>query len=233
MRAAMEMPRGLVRARALAREHLHASGQRPFRAEVVNGRGSLFIYDSIGEDWWTGGGVTAKSVQQALDGMKAATALDIFINSPGGDIYEAKAIFAQLERFKAGGRDVSVHVDGIAASAATYIAMVGDRIITARDATWMIHEVWTLAMGNAAALRETADLLDKENGIYAERYATRTKSSVEDVRAWMAAETWMTAAEAKARGFTDEISDGETASDASADIAALLNLSATLRARAG
>jgi ATP-dependent Clp protease protease subunit len=232
MRAAMEMPRGLVRARALAREHLHATGQRPFRAEVVNGRGALYVYDSIGEDWWTGGGVTAKSVQQALDGMKGATALDIYINSPGGDIYEAKAIFAQLERFK--GEKV-VHVDGIAASAATYIAMVGDRITTARDATWMIHEVWTLAMGNAAALRETADLLDKENGTYAERYATRTKQSVADVRAWMAAETWMTAAEAKARGFTDDISEASS-SDKSTDaesVAALLTMSATLRARAG
>jgi ATP-dependent Clp protease protease subunit len=219
----------LPRARQIAARHRQATGQQPFRAEMVGGRGSLYVYDVIGEDWWTGGGVTAKSVQQALDGMKGATALDIYINSPGGDIYEAKAIFSQLQRFT--GEKV-VHVDGIAASAATYIAMVGDRIITARDATWMIHEVWTLAMGNAAALRETADLLDKENGTYAERYATRTKQSVEDVRAWMAAETWMNATEAKARGFTDEISEA-TASDESADVAALLNLSATLRARAG
>ena len=81
-------------------------------------------------------------------------------------------------------------------------------------------------------MRETADLLDKEDGIFAERYAARTKQSVEDVRAWMAAETWMTSAEAKARGFTDEISEAE-ASDSSADVAALLNLSANLRACAG
>jgi ATP-dependent Clp protease protease subunit len=232
MRAAMEMPRGLVRARALAREHLHATGQRPFRAEVVNGRGAVYVYDSIGEDWWTGGGVTAESVRVALEGMKGATALDVYINSPGGDIFEAKAIFSQLERFKTSGREVVVHVDGIAASAATYIAMVGDRIITARDATWMIHEVWTGVVGNASEIRKTADILDMENGTYAERYATRTEQSVEDVRAWMAAETWMTATEAKARGFTDEISEA-TASDESADVAALLNLSATLRARAG
>jgi ATP-dependent Clp protease protease subunit len=227
----LSLPRGLQRAHQIAARHAKASGAGGFRADVSAGRGSLYIYDSIGEDWWTGGGVTAKSVQTALDGMKGATALDIYINSPGGDIYEAKAIFAQIERFKAGGREVVVHVDGIAASAATYVAMVGDRIITARDATWMIHEVWTLAMGNAAALRETADLLDKENGTYAERYATRTKQSVEDVRAWMAAETWMTAAEAKALGFTDEISEA-AASDESAEIAALLDLTATLRPRA-
>lgn len=217
------------RARALANRYRSATGQQPFRAEVVDGRGVLHIYDSIGEDWWSGGGVTAKTVQQALAGMKGAAALDIYINSPGGDIYEAKAIFSQLQRFA--GEKV-VHVDGIAASAATYIAMAGDRIITARDATWMIHNVWTISMGNAAAMRETADLLDKEDGVYAERYATRTGQSVEDVRAWMAAETWMTAAEAKARGFTDEIAEAP-ASDDGADVAALLNLCATLRASAG
>jgi ATP-dependent Clp protease, protease subunit len=217
------------RARHTAARHSQKTGRHSFCAEVVSGRGRLYIYESIGEDWWTGGGVTAKSVQQALDAMKGATALDIYINSPGGDIYEAKAILAQLQRFS--GEKV-VHVDGIAASAATYVAMAGDRIITARDATWMIHEVWTIAMGNAGALRETADLLDKENGVYAERYASRTKQSVDDVRAWMAAETWMTAAEAKARGFTDEISEGET-SDNGADVAALMQLNATLREFAG
>lgn len=220
------------RARQLAARFRQETGRAPFRAEVSGGRASLYIYDTIGEDWWTGGGVTAKSVQAALEGMKGASALDIYINSPGGDIYEAKAILAQLERFKAGGREVIVHVDGIAASAATYIAMVGDRIVTARDATWMIHNVWTIAMGNADSMRETADLLDKEDGIFAERYAERTGQIVEDVRAWMAAETWMTAVEAKARGFTDEISEADASGD-SADVAALLNLSATLRACAG
>lgn len=220
----------LPRARQIAARHRQATGAPSFRSEVSGGRASLYIYDVIGEDWWTGGGVTAKSVQVALDGMRGASALDIYINSPGGDIYEAKAIFTQLQRFA--GEKV-VHVDGIAASAATYIAMVGDRIVTARDATWMIHNVWTIAMGNADAMRETADLLDKEDGIFAERYATRTKQSVEDVRAWMAAESWMTASEAKARGFTDEISEAD-APDGSADVAALLNnLSANLRACAG
>lgn len=96
----------------------------------------------------------------------------------------------------------------------------------------MIHEVWSGAIGTAADMRAMADLLDKENGTYAERYATRTKQPVEDVRAWMAAETWMTAAEAKERGFTDEIAEAP-ASDDSADLAALLKMSATLRACAG
>jgi ATP-dependent Clp protease protease subunit len=214
----------------LADRHREASGRQKFRAEMSGGRGALYIYDVIGEDWWTGGGVTAKSVQAALDGMKGATALDVYVNSPGGDIFEGKAIKAQLDRFPG---EVVVHVDGIAASAATFIAMAGDRILTAPAATWMIHEVWAGAVGRASDMRAMADVLDMENGTFAETYAKRTGQSVEDVRAWMAAETWMTAADAKARGFTDEISEAQS-SDGGADVAALLNnLSATLRARAG
>lgn len=218
-----------IRARQLAERHRRASGQQPFRADVSGGRGALYIYDVIGEDWWTGGGVTAKSVQAALDGMKGASGLDIFINSPGGDIFEAKAIYAQLRRFS--GERV-VHVDGIAASAATFIAMAGDRIVTAPAATWMIHEVWAFTGGRAADFRAMADTLDMENATFAETYSKRSGQSIEDVRAWMAAETWMNAAEAKTRGFTDEIAEAP-ASDGGADVAALLALSATLRACAG
>lgn len=218
-----------IRARQLADRYRRATGQQPFRADVSGGRGSLYIYDVIGEDWWTGGGVTAKSVQTALDGMKGASGLDIYINSPGGDIFEAKAIYAQIRRFS--GERV-VHVDGIAASAATFIAMAGDRIITAPVATWMIHEVWARTSGTAADFRAMADTLDMENATFAETYAKRSGQSVEDVRAWMATETWMNAAEAKTRGFTDEIAEA-VASDDGAGVAALLNLSATLRACAG
>jgi len=215
----------LPRARMLADRHRHASGRQPFHAEASGTRASLYIYDVIGEDWWTGGGVTAKSVQQALEGMKGATALDVFVNSPGGDIFEGKAIKAQLDRFPG---EVVVHVDGIAASAASFIAMAGRRIITAPAATWMIHEVWAGAVGRASDMRAMADVLDMENVTFAETYAKRTGQSVEDVRAWMAAETWMSAADAKARGFTDEISEAET-SDNGADVAALMQLTSTLR----
>lgn len=219
----------LPRARQLAARHRHETGRAPFRADVSAGRASLYIYDVIGEDWWTGGGVTAKSVQAALEGMKGATALDIYINSPGGDIFEAKTIYAQLRRFS--GERV-VHVDGIAASAASFIAMAGDRIITAPAATWMIHEVWAGVIGRASDMRAMADTLDMENATFADTYAKRTGQNVDDVRSWMAAETWMNASEAKARGFTDEIAEADPSNN-SADVAALLNLSATIRARAG
>lgn len=218
---------GLERAHKMALGYAAELGDRPrFNADA--GRGSLYIYEQIGLDWWTGEGLTAKTVQQALEAMKGASGLDIFINSPGGDIFEAKAIYAQLRRFS--GEKV-VHVDGIAASAASFIAMAGDKIITAPSATWMIHEVWTRVLGRATDMRAMADVLDLENRIFAEAYSSRSKSKLEDVSAWMNAETWMNAATAKERGFTDEISE-QTA--VSAELAtALSNAVTTLRAGRG
>lgn len=210
----------LQMAQQLAAKHRAEKGAAPFRAEVSGGRGSLHLYDTIGEDWFFGG-VTAKGVADALADMKGVAGLDIYINSPGGDIFEAKAIYSQLRRFE--GEKV-VHVDGIAASAATLIAMAGDRIITAPLATWMIHEVWAVAMGRASDMLEMAALLEKENATFAETYASRTGQSTEDVLAWMSAETWMNAAEAKARGFTDEISEEQQPSENDDDrIAAALD----------
>ncbi len=217
----------LQMARQLADRHRQLSGRGAFSAETVAGRGALYVYEVIGEDWWTGGGVTSKKVADALAQMTTANvkALDIYINSPGGDIFEAKAIVAQIRRFEG---ERIVHVDGIAASAASYIAMAGDKIITAPDATWMIHEVWSLAVGTAADMLATAAVLDMENRTFAEAYAKRSGQKVEDVLAWMAAETWMNAATAKERGFTDEIAD-ESTSDAEV-MAALRDATSTLRA---
>lgn len=195
-------------------KRMHASygaalGRRPLFGETAVDRGSLYVYDFIGESWDDTRGVTGRKVAEALAEMKGVKALDIFINSPGGDIWEAKAIFAELNRFE--GEKV-VHIDGIAASAASFIAMVGNKIRTAPAATWMIHDVWTIGWGNAEAFRKTADVLDLESDTFAQTYATRTGQKVEDVRGWMKAETWMNAATAKERGFTDEIAETPKAS---------------------
>lgn len=217
---------GIQIARQMAARHASALGRRTsFHAETDGERGSLYLYDVIGEDWWTGEGTTAKRVAEALDGMKGATALDIYVNSPGGDIFEAKAILALLQRFSG---EKIVHVDGIAASAATLIAMAADRIVTAPAATWMIHEVWSWSSGNAADFRALADQLDMENRIFAETYAKRTGRTVEELLEWMAAETWMNAAEAKERGFTDEIAEPSKSTEDEL-AAALSNATRTLR----
>lgn len=191
----------------------YVPGSIAARVEGKASTGALYIYEAIGEDWWTGGGVTAKSVQAALDSLKGVKNLDIFINSEGGDVFEAKAIYAQLKRFDA---VKTVHVDGIAASAATFIAMAGDKIITAAMANWMVHEAWGIAAGPAGDLRAYADLLDLQNEDIAGAYARKTGSPIEEMRALMAAETWMSATKALELKFTDEIAeeaDDETQGD--------------------
>ena len=173
------------------------------RAEGAD-TGELWVYEVIGEDWWTGGGVTANRVKSALEAMAGVKTLNIFINSEGGDLFEAKAIHTLLRRFE--GQKV-VHIDGLAASAATLLAMAGDVVKMAPVATFMIHEAWTIAMGPADRFRAVADLLDLENGILAETYAKKTGDSVDAMRELMKAETWMSATEALEAGFADSIID--------------------------
>lgn len=230
---------GLEKARRLAEGYRAELGRRrgfsfargpELRAEGST-RGKLYLYEQIGRSWWDDSGTTAKMVADALAELKAAgtKAIDIFVNSPGGNIFEAKAIYAELRRFDG---ERTVHVDGIAASAASFIAMAGDKIITAPAATWMIHDVWSWGMGNAAELRKLADVLELESSNFAEVYATRSKSKLDDVKAWMQAETWMNAKTALERGFTDEISeaDSDGADDESDDVEALTTAVTALRA---
>jgi ATP-dependent Clp protease protease subunit len=182
------------------------AGAPALAAKASDTKGSLYIYELIGEDWWTGGGVTAKKVADALAGMAGVKTLDIFINSVGGDVFEAKAIFENLKRFSA---EKVVHVDGLCASAASLVAMAGDRIITAPAGTWMVHEASAGAWGRAEDLRAMADLLDMQNQDMAKTYAARTKGEVAAMLELMSAETWMDATKAKELGFTDEIAREE------------------------
>ncbi len=198
---------GLHKAIQMAARLRQASGIGPLVAKKADQVGALYIYAEIGDTWWGDGGVTASKVRDALAELQGVKTLNVFINSGGGDIFEAKAIHSQLRRFDA--RKV-VHVDGIAASAATFIAMAGDEIITAPSASWMIHEVSGMGFGRSEDMRALADRLETENRVYAETYAARTKQPVDQLLGWMADETWMTAQEAKERGFTDRIAEAET-----------------------
>ncbi len=182
-----------------------AAGGRFFaRANAKEKTGELYLYDVIGGYW---DGIHAKDIVKALDEMGSATkTLNIYINSPGGEVFEAVAIMSVLERFDA---TKNVYIDGIAASAASFVAMVGDTITTASNGMWMIHEPWGFAMGPAKDMRATADVLDKIRGTMIDIYAKRTGAKADDISQWLADETWMTAAEAKERGFTDEVTEEE------------------------
>lgn len=196
------IPAWLERAKEIAaRVEAPAVGKFAARLNAKAKRGELFIYDDIGASWFSEG-VTAKDVAAKLDEMKGVSDLDIYINSPGGSVFEGVAILALLDRFPAA---KTVYVDGIAASIASVIAMAGERVVMHRAATMMIHEPYTMEVGNAAKMRETADLLDKLGESIVAAYGSRTKRDAAELREWMRAETWMTAEEAVARGFAHEI----------------------------
>lgn len=155
----------------------------------------ILIYSDIGSDYF-GEGVSAVSVKDQLDQMDGDIA--IRINSPGGDVFDGFAIFNLLAQHKG---KKTVYIDGLAASAASVIAMAGDEIIMGENALMMIHDPWTLSLGNSAEMRSTADLLDKIRDSIVATYATKSSIEVGQIADMMAAETWMSASEAIAGGF--------------------------------
>lgn len=165
----------------------------------------LFLYDAIGMDPWTGGGITAQRVLADLALLADAESIDVRINSPGGDVFEGTAIYNALKRFPG---KVNVHVDALAASAATLIAMSGDRISIAENAMFMVHRPWTFAMGDGPTMRRVAELLDKSWTAMLATYQRRTgrrAASIEKGVEDAGGEWWMTAAEAVAARFADDV----------------------------
>ena len=161
----------------------------------------LLLYDEIGESFF-GGGVSAKQFAEDLKAVKDAKVLNVRINSPGGSVFDGTAIYNQLTRFR--GR-VEVDIDGLAASIASVIALAGRPVRMAANALYMIHNPSGMVVGNAQDMRQMADVLDTVQSTIVSVYADHTTQSEKDLTKWMAAETWMTAAEAKERGFIDEI----------------------------
>lgn len=161
----------------------------------------LVIHEPIGE-MWDGSGVSSKKVIEALNKYPKAREIRVFINSPGGFAFDGMAIYSALHRHAA---KVAVEIEGVAASAASIIAMAGDTISIAESGFVMIHDAWGFSIGNAADFRKAADDLDRLCGSMAEVYAARSKQTVEAARAAMQAETWFTGKEAVAWGLATEI----------------------------
>jgi ATP-dependent protease ClpP protease subunit len=159
---------------------------------------SLYIYDVIDTYW----GVSAQSVIDAIARAGDATTLNVYINSPGGDVFEGRAIMAAISRFS--GKTVA-HIDSLCASAATSIALACNEVEMSEGAFFMIHNASGLAWGDKTAMRETADLLEKIEGSIVGDYTAKTGKSADQIVAWMDAETWFSAAEALDNGFIDRI----------------------------
>ncbi len=169
----------------------------------------ILIYGIVGDSW---DGLDAKTLVPLISA--GSDDLDVRINSPGGYVMEGLAIFNALARAKQGGRKITVHIDGLAASMASTIAMVGDEIIMADNSLMMIHNPWDCACGDAKELRAAADQLDRIRDQLVGIYSGQTGLAAEDLIPMLDAETWMTATEALAQNFITSISSAITASAA-------------------
>ena len=156
----------------------------------------LSIFDDIGAF-----GVSAKSFLNDLASAQGDS-VRVEINSPGGDVFAGLAIYNGLRN---SGKKVNVRVLGLAASAASLVAMAGDTIEMPENSFMMVHIPWGFAMGGADDMRDTADMLDKLGVSLASTYAKRTGKSAEEITALLDAETWMSAAEAVDAGFATAV----------------------------
>jgi ATP-dependent protease ClpP protease subunit len=194
----------VTRAAAFERPKAHAGAW--FRvANAEADRAELFIYGYIGDDWDVDD-VTAGSFTRALRAI-TAPAIDLHINSPGGSVFDGIAIYSALLNHAA---TVDVSVDGLAASAASFVAQAGDTIAVEKPAKMMIHDASGLVLGDADDMRAMADLLDELSDTIAAVYADRAGGTVETWRAAMRAETWYSAAEAVEAGLADRVANDKT-----------------------
>ncbi|MCW5777455.1 MAG: Clp protease ClpP [Phycisphaeraceae bacterium] len=158
----------------------------------------ILIYGVIGDGYYYGE-VSAKGVREALDALGSRD-VTVRIHSPGGSVDEAMAIYTLLSE-----RNVHVTIDGAAYSSASFIAMAGKTIRMSGSAMMMVHEPWTVAVGDAKAFRKMADVLDTFNEVLVKTYADRTGRTPEEISDLLAAETWLKPEKALELGFVDEV----------------------------
>lgn len=193
----------------------NAEKGEPIRAEKKGDEATLYLYDAIGE-WY---GVSAKDFCKTMAGIDAGT-IHLRINSPGGDVFEARTIATAL---KQSGKTVIAHIDGLCASAATYVALAASSVEMAQGSFFMIHQAWSGIIGNSDELRDLAALLDKVDDSIIADYVSKSGKDAESIKQMMAAETWMTAQEALDFGFVDSVYDGKTADCSRWDLSAYEN----------
>ena len=162
----------------------------------------IMIYDAIGWPFNDAGDFV-----RALNDMKQPQ-ITVRINSPGGDVFDAMAIYNALQSH---GSKIVTRVEAMAASAASYVALAGKEVQAYKNAMLMIHEPWAMAIGNQYDMRETADILEKISGNMVDIYSSNSDMGKREVKDMMKAETWMTAKDAHDKGFVDTILDAKSA----------------------
>ena len=190
----------------LYRDNVERPKQFTNLVNIAGDSATIYLYDMISADW----GVSALSVIEAIAQAGEAKILNVHINSPGGDVFEGRAIMAALSAFK--GKTIA-RIDSLCASAATSIALACDEVVMADGAFFMIHNASGMAWGDKQTLRDTADVLEKVEGAIVGDYLQKTGKDEAEIRALMDAETWFTANEAMEHGFVDAIDKGKKATN--------------------
>ena len=173
-----------------------------YRMDAKGNEATVYIYDEIG--WF---GVEAAPFAKDLAEIKADT-IHLRINSPGGSVFDGMAIYNSLKQHPA---KIITHIDGLAASISSVIALAGDEVVMGEGAYLMIHSPWSTITGDAEDMRREADLLDKVAGSITELYQNKTGLESEEITDMMRAETWFTGAEALANHFIDRVETSEKA----------------------
>lgn len=183
----------------LVRDNARAADTKTpsIRSEVEGEVAKVYVYDVIDSYW----GANAAELVAALANVKDKE-VELHINSPGGDVFEARAMSAAIAGHP---MKVTAYIDGVAASAATYLALAANEVHMIDGGLFMVHNSWTFAYGNKTELRQTSDLLEKIDGTISADYQRKTGATAEQVAAWMDAETWFTAQEAMDAKFIDVI----------------------------
>lgn len=166
----------------------------------------IYIYDVIGKGFFEDG-ATAEKLRDDLTDAGGQSVV-VHINSPGGDVFEGLAMRTLLAQYAG---DVTVRVDGVAASAASVVALGGHSVEMAEGAMLMIHDPWTLTVGDAADHSKTAETLNKVGDNLADLYAAKSGKTQAETRAAMREETWLTSQEAIDYGLADKLSDAKVA----------------------
>jgi ATP-dependent Clp endopeptidase proteolytic subunit ClpP len=191
-------------ARSIPQVRADATDKKWYNLVEIEGMQTLHIYDEIG--YW---GITASSLVKDLASLGGKD-LTVHMNTPGGEVFDGIAIYQALKNYAG---NVTVIVDALAASIGSVIAMAGNKVVMAKNATMMIHEGHTVCAGNAAEMQHKAMQLDNASANIASIYAERAGGSVESWREYMRAETWFNAEETVRVGLADEIQGQSDASN--------------------
>ena len=199
-----------------------AKGSFKIEAKQDDTEATIYLYDMIVStddeaEWW--GGVSPQAFVKALNDITAPT-IHLRVNSPGGSVFAARAIEQAIRMHSS---KVIAHVDGLAASAASFLIMAADEIRMAPGSFLMIHKAWTWTAGNANDLRKESDLLEQIDASLVKTYATRSGQEAEAIAQWMADETWIEADRAVELGLANSVADTKATNAVKWDTSAFKN----------